>query len=405
MGAQSVDMLGHADGKSLVLSVKLLLCRLLSRPHYFLCRCGTFFPEHHLAVVETDAASTKVSVCRGREVVFTKVIEHGEALEPYSGLAVSAQTDMRLDRALEALENSKTALELIEAVVCGCSVIGPVSSGVYRVNQALYDETYRGDWGEYAENLGILVGKNIADTLQIEAYIVNPDTVDESSPLAGTVGIKGIQRRCISRALPMIYACRLYAAAQRTFWEKLNLICAHIDGQVSIAAYKRGFYVDGNNILDGDGPFGLASCGSLPTGAVVDICFSGQYTHGQLKELYRSEGGLKSLLGVSDIESAERMYSEGNAEAVKALDSMAYGIAKAISALWPVFEGEPIGGIILLGRAAAGENLVKQIKRFLQGLNVNIAVYADNFELEAMTDGVARCLDGRAPIKNYVCRL
>ena len=84
---------------------------------------------------------------------------------------------------------------------------------------------------------------------------------------------------------------------------------------------------------------------------------------------------------------------------------MAYGIAKAISALWPVFEGEPIGGIILLGRAAAGENLVKQIKRFLQGLNVNIAVYADNFELEAMTDGVARCLDGRAPIKNYVCRL
>lgn len=405
VGAQAVDMLGHGNAASLALSAKLLLCRLLSRPHYFLCKSGVFFPERHLAVIETDSISTTVSICRGNEAVFTKRIVHGEELAPYKDAAVSAQIDMRLDRALEALENSKTALELIEGVVCGCSIIGPVSSGVYRVNQALYDETYRGDWGEYAENLGILVGKNIADTLQVEAYIVNPDTVDESSPLAGTVGLKGVHRRCIGKALPMLYACRRYAFTQRTFWEKLNLLCAHIGGQVSLAAFKRGFYVDGSNILDGDGPFGLTSCGSLPTGAIVDICFSGQYTHGQLQDLYRSEGGLKSLLGVSDIAGAEKMYAEGSPEAVKALESMAYGIAKGISSLWPSFEGEKVSGIILLGPGAAGDNLVKQIKRFLQGSGVNIAVYADSSELEAMTDGVGRALKGRAPVKNYVCPL
>ena len=229
--------------------------------------------------------------------------------------------------------------------------------------------------------------------------------MDESSPLAGTVGVKGIHRRCIGKALAMLHACRRYAFTQRTFWEKLNLLCAHIGGQVSLAAFKRGFYVDGSNILDGDGPFGLTSCGSLPTGAIVDICFSGQYTHGQLQDLYRSEGGLKSLLGVSDIAGAEKMYAEGGADAVRVLESMAYGIAKGVSSLWPSFEGEPVSGIILLGPGAAGENLVKQIKRFLRGLGVNIAVYADISELEAMTDGVGRALKGRAPVKNYVCPL
>ena len=42
------------------------------------------------------------------------------------------------------------------------------------------------------------------------------------------------------------------------------------------------------------------------TGQLIDLCFSGQHTHAELKELNKGKGGLVDLLGTADFREVER---------------------------------------------------------------------------------------------------
>ena len=42
--------------------------------------------------------------------------------------------------------------------------------------------------------------------------------------------------------------------------------------------------VDTQNALDGDGPFSPERSGSLPSGQLVELCFSGDYTEAEVRK-------------------------------------------------------------------------------------------------------------------------
>lgn len=56
-------------------------------------------------------------------------------------------------------------------------------------------------------------------------------------------------------------------------------------GGVSVGAHVHGKVVDVENALDGDGPFSPERAGSLPTGDLVSLCFSGEYTEPQIRRM------------------------------------------------------------------------------------------------------------------------
>ena len=47
-------------------------------------------------------------------------------------------------------------------------------------------------------------------------------------------------------------------------------------------------------------PFTPERSGTLPLTGVIDLCYSGKYTHSEMKKNLKGNGGLVSYLGVND---------------------------------------------------------------------------------------------------------
>ena len=76
---------------------------------------------------------------------------------------------------------------------------------------------------------------------------------------------------------------------------QLNLIVAHLGGGISVGAHENGRVVEVNNALDGDGPFSPERSGGVPIGDLAKLCFSGKYTHAEIKKMIKGNGGLRQI--------------------------------------------------------------------------------------------------------------
>jgi butyrate kinase len=105
-------------------------------------------------------------------------------------------------------------------------------------------------------------------------------------------GHPAIERVSILHALNQKAVARLYAESVKSRYEDLNLIIVHMGGGISVGAHRKGRIIDVNNALDGDGPFSPERSGGLPSGQLVDLCFSGKYSYQELKSMItgKSEG-------------------------------------------------------------------------------------------------------------------
>jgi butyrate kinase len=172
-------------------------------------------------------------------------------------------------------------------------------------------------------------------------------------------------------------------------------------GGITVGAHRRGRYIDVNDGLDGEGPFSPQRTGSLPPGQLIDLCFSGKYTRAELKLLNKGRGGLLDLLGTADLREVERRVAAGDAEAKLVYDALTYQIAKAISALAPAFEGEPMDAILLTGGMARSSQLVGELTRLTAALGCPVKVYPGENEMAALAKGALRVLSGREVAKDY----
>lgn len=97
-------------------------------------------------------------------------------------------------------------------------------------------------------------------------------------------------------ALNQKVIARTYAREVGKKYEEMNLIVAHMGGGVSVGAHCCGRVVDVNNALDGDGPFSPERSGGLPTGALVELCFSGK-SKAEVKKMLKGNGGVVAYFG------------------------------------------------------------------------------------------------------------
>ncbi|MCK7534646.1 MAG: hypothetical protein MZV63_28400 [Marinilabiliales bacterium] len=114
--------------------------------------------------------------------------------------------------------------------------------------------------------------------------------VDELEDVARYTGHPKFVRHSIFHALNQKATARKHAKAVDKPYEELNLIVAHLGGGISVGAHRKGRIIDVNNALDGDGPFSPERTGTLPCGQVAALCFSGEYTHEQVKKMIKGEG-------------------------------------------------------------------------------------------------------------------
>ena len=236
------------------------------------------------------------------------------------------------------------------------------------------------------------------------AYIVDPVVVDEVPARVKITGMKAIRRRVISHALNQIATARRYAEENETFYAYLNLIVCHMGGGITVGAHAKGRYIDVNNGLDGEGPFSPQRSGGMPTGQLIRLCFSGDYSQEQLLKLNKGRGGLVDLLGTADFREVEQRVEAGDREAIEVFDALVYQVGKHITALVPAFDGEPVDRVLLTGGLARSERLVEGITRGVAALGCGVTAYPGENEMFALAKGALRVLDGKEDAKRYAPR-
>ena len=403
---RGVDLAKDCTPEDIRLAVKATVLRLHRSGEWVQTPRDTFFRRYRVVAVNPGSTSTKIAVYEGEQESFATELQHtAEELAPYEGKSITEQFAFRKEVILKTLAAHGLGLGDVDAVAARGGLLRPIPHGTYVVGERMLADLRARVMGDHASNLGALIAHELVGGSGKPAFIVDPVVVDEAPERAKVAGIKAIRRRIISHALNQIATARRYAEENETFYEKVNVIVAHMGGGISIGAHRKGRYVDVNNALDGEGPFTPQRSGSLPIGQFIELCFSGKYTKDELKKLNKGRGGLIDLLGTSDLREVERRVRAGDRDASVVLEAMTYQIAKWISSLVPAFDGERVDRILLTGGMARSQMLVQAIEKLVAGLGCGVTVYPGENEMFALVKGALRVLSRKEEPREYAPRM
>jgi butyrate kinase len=352
-----------------------------------------------LLIINPGSTSTKFALYEEDTSLFELTLAHtAEDLADFK--KITDQFHFRRDLIIWELGYRNTDLNRIAAVIGRGGLVKPIESGIYEVNDKMIADLTTGILGQHASNLGGLIARDITSSLpNAKAYIVDPVVVDELQPVARISGHPAIERVSIFHALNQKAMARAYASSVNKKYEDLNLIVVHLGGGISVGAHKKGKVVDVNNALHGDGPFSPERSGTLPAGQLADLCFSGEYTHDEVKSMITGKGGMVAYLGTNNYKDVCRMVDEGNQKAALIRDAASYQVGKEIGSMAAVLDGK-IDAIIFTGGMAYNENLVNQIKSMIHFL-APVVVYPGEDEIKSLAFNGLLALNGKIEVKTY----
>lgn len=279
----------------------------------------------------------------------------------------------------------------LRAVASRGGMLSPVPAGVIAVNDALVEFALHTPTYHHASNLGAPLAQAIARQHSINAFIVDPVSVDEIPAVARLSGFPEIPRFSFVHALNIRACGRRLADTLGKPFEELNAVVAHMGAGVSIAAIKAGRIVDSSNRME-NSPFSPERAGGLPVMPLIELCYSGKYSAEELKKKLYGQGGVFAYLGTKDMRQVEARIDEGDARAALVLEAMLYQFRKAIGAMAAVIGFRP-DGIILTGGMAQSARITDDLIAGCRALGP-VHVYPGSHESEALASGAARVIAG-----------
>lgn len=313
-----------------------------------------------ILVINPGSTSTKLSVFEGeRECVPGNVAHSAKDLKPFR--CITDQIEFRTTLIRRFLQDHRVNISALKAVVGRGGLLKPIKSGVYRVNSAMLADLRSGRFGEHASNLGGILAHRLAGEAGCPAYIVDPVVVDELDDVARLSGMPGLERKSIFHALNHKSVAREVARKIGKSYADCNFIVAHMGGGISVGAHRRGYVIDVNNALDGDGPFAPERTGGLPVGQLLEICFSGKYTLAEMKRKIVGTGGLVAYWGSNNFRELKAARRAGDKKAKLLYEAMAYQVSKEIAMHGATLHGA-VDRIILTGGLAHDATFVGLIR-------------------------------------------
>lgn len=351
--------------------------------------------------INPGSTSTKIAVYENETPVLIKNITHTpEELAPFK--KITDQFEYRKNIICKILNDAEIRLDLVRAIVGRGGLVKPIESGVYIVNEAMKRDLINSPLGaEHASNLGGLIAADMAKNLpDAKAYIANPVVVDELDDIARYSGHPLLPRISIFHALNQKAVARQHARSLMQKYEDMNLIVVHLGGGITVGAHKKGRVVDVNQGLDGDGPFSPERTGTLPVGSLIRLCYSGKYTLEEVLKMNKGNGGLVAYLGTNSAYDIEKRAQEGDEEAKKIFEAMAYQVAKEVGAMYAVLCGV-VDGILITGGIAHSKWFVNQISQRVHKM-APVHIYPGEDEMRALAFNGLRVIRGETIAKEYV---
>jgi len=356
-----------------------------------------------ILAINPGSTSTKIAVFEDSQPVMHNTIRHSvEELARFP--RVIDQLDYRRDLVLKALAASGIPFEF-DAIIGRGGLLRPIPGGVYEVNDAMvYDTSHA--LRDHACNLGCLIAQSLASEIpDCPAFIADPGVVDEIDERARLTGSPLLPRITTWHALNQRAIARRYARqlsekeGRKIKYKDLNLIICHLGGGISVGAHKGGKCIDVNNAFDGEGPFSPERAGSLPSGALIDLCYSGRYTREELKKRISGRAGLAAHLGTVSVIEIEERIAAGDTHAKEVLDAMIYQVAKAIAALTPAFRGK-VDAVLITGGIAYSKYVTGELIKLIDYI-APIEIFPGEDELEALAMNALGALSGELPVNIY----
>ena len=347
-------------------------------------------------VLNPGSTSTKLGVYTAQGSEWERTIRHGdEELARFRGRPMLARLDYRATLIERALDEAGYQTGEFTAVCGRGGLLPPMTCGTYLVDDDMVHALNQARLGEHASNLGALLALKFARQAGVNAYIVDPVTVDEWQDCARVSGSPLVKRTSIGHALNTKAVARRFAREQGRSHESLLLIVIHMGSGITVSAHRNGRMIDSNTIEEG--PFGPDRTGGLPARELVKLCFSGKYTEKEVDRHVFGDGGLFAYLGTRDLQEIEQRIDSGDAEAAQVFQAMVYQIAKEAGAMAVVLQGK-VDATLLTGGMAYSQRLVKLLRGHIEWI-APITVYAGEDELQALAEGVFRVLNGEEQAK------
>ncbi len=352
-----------------------------------------------ILVIYPGEISTTVAIYHSSEMSFLKNIKHTD-VEFDKFDTIIDQLDFRRDSILRVLEENDIDIKKVNLVMSRSGFIKPVKSGVFEINDAMVEDLKSHIEGKHPINLGGLVSRQIADKIGVKALMADPIVVDEFEDVARISGHPEMPRRSRFHALSHKHYARKYAKSVSKKYEDLNLIVAHVGTKgISIGAHNKGKVVDVNQSLDGDGPFAITRAGSLPSGELIRMCFSGKYDEAGMMNLITRESGYAAYLKTSNLDEIDQRLMSGDEQAVFMSYACSYQVAKEVGSMYTVLEGN-VDAIILSGYIFNSDRFLDNVTKRIDKI-APIALYPSKNDFEAIAMNGMRVLKGEIEIQEY----
>ena len=348
---------------------------------------------YKLLIINPGSTSTKIGVYEGEKEILEETLRHSaEEILKYD--TIFDQLDFRKEVILKVLKEKGIDINELDAVVGRGGMLKPIEGGTYEVNEAMVEDLKIGVQGPHASNLGGILSNEIAKEIGKRAFIVDPVVVDEMEDVARLSGVPELPRKSKFHALNQKAVAKRYAKEHNTSYEDVNLIVVHMGGGVSVGAHRKGRVIDVNNALDGDGPFSPERAGGVPSGELLEMCFSGKYSKEEVYKKLVGKGGFVAYANTNDARDLIKLSQEGDEKGSLIFNAFIYQIAKEIGSMAVVLDGEVDGGI------AYSDYVTNAINKKVKWI-APMVVYGGEDELLALAQGAIRVLDGVEEAKIY----
>ena len=349
-------------------------------------------------IINPGSTSTKIGVFEDETLLFEETLRHStEEIAQYASIV--DQKDFRKEIIVNLLNEKNFDIKSLNMVVGRGGMLKPIPGGTYAVTDDLLEDLKIGKQGQHASNLGGILAREIGDSIGVPSFIVDPVVVDEMMPIARYSGVPELPRTSVFHALNQKAVAKRYANEIGKPYTDLNLIVVHMGGGVSVGAHKNGRVIDIFNALDGDGAFSPERAGSVPSGALVKMCFSGKYTEKEVYKKLVGNGGFNAYMGTNDMRDVEKAVLSGDKNAEEIRDAFVLQVAKDMGSMACVLDGK-VDQIIVTGGIAYDKGVVAGLKERAEWI-APFTVYPGEDELLALVQGGLRVVNGVEEAMKY----
>lgn len=354
--------------------------------------------EERILVMNLGSTSSKIAVYDDGCEVFKDTIRHSkEELGHFDD--VLEQYGFREEKVLNSLNENGISVSSLTAIVSRGGNILPCPHGAIAIDQAMIDYLTRPeDHAKHASIFGSMIAFKLHKELGIPAFIYDAIGTDEKMPLARVSGMPELPHFTVGHTLNT-RAMAIKCAEEKLgkSFEECTFIVAHLGGGSSIRLYKDGINIDSVN--DDEGNFSCERCGRIGAKELINLCYSGKYSHKEMTKKAHGDGGMSAHLGTKDALEVEGMIANGDEYAKLVYEALAFNVAKDIGTLATVVSGK-VDRIILTGGLSYSKFITEYITDKVSFI-APVEVMGGEYEMEALAAGALRVLQGKEKLQDF----